>query len=143
MSTNRECPNQTAWMRTLIWTFAGRLWQKGLFPRCSSICIAVVNGKQYRAVGCYHSPSTKVLSITVQNLRPDIDWYNLSATVNNCAALSSQYELFGIEFYGECYATTSYYDADFSRGEVAVHQCDSKCANGVGAASVMFVYQWI
>ena len=28
---DRECPDQTAWVYTLIWTFAVRIWHKGLF----------------------------------------------------------------------------------------------------------------
>ena len=36
MSTNRKCPDQTAWIRTLIWTFAVRIWHKGLFH---TLCI--------------------------------------------------------------------------------------------------------
>ena len=31
MSKNRECPDQTARMRTLIWTFAVHIWHNGLF----------------------------------------------------------------------------------------------------------------
>ena len=31
MSTNRECPDQTARMHMLIWTFAVGIWQKSLF----------------------------------------------------------------------------------------------------------------
>ena len=31
MSTNRECPEQTAWMRMRISTFAVGIWYKGLF----------------------------------------------------------------------------------------------------------------
>ena len=38
MSTNRECPDQTAWMRTLIWTLTVHKWQKGLFPMLCIIC---------------------------------------------------------------------------------------------------------
>ena len=34
VSTNRECPDQTAWIRTLIWAFAGRIWRKEIFLSC-------------------------------------------------------------------------------------------------------------
>ena len=29
---NRECPDQTAQVSMLIWTFAVHIWHKGLFP---------------------------------------------------------------------------------------------------------------
>ena len=31
MLTNKECPDQTAQMRSLIWIFAVFIWHKGLF----------------------------------------------------------------------------------------------------------------
>ena len=37
-SPNRECPDQTARMRTVIWTFAVGIWHKGHFPSLSIIC---------------------------------------------------------------------------------------------------------
>ena len=37
-SPNRECPDQTARMRTVIWTFAVGIWHKGYLPSLSIIC---------------------------------------------------------------------------------------------------------
>ena len=31
MFTNKECPDYTAWMSMIIWTFSVRTWRKGLF----------------------------------------------------------------------------------------------------------------
>ena len=37
VSTNRECPDQTVWMRMLIWTCAVGIWHKGHFSTLSII----------------------------------------------------------------------------------------------------------
>ena len=39
MLMNRECPDQTAWIHTLSWTFAVGIWHKGFFPHCASYLI--------------------------------------------------------------------------------------------------------
>ena len=48
MSTNREYPDQTAWMCVLIWIFAVCIWHKGLFPMLGIIYFLWKNKKNDR-----------------------------------------------------------------------------------------------
>ena len=56
----RKCPDQTTWMRT--WTFAVRIWYKGLFPRLGIMCQHTSKASleaqlDARPTGCRFDPS--------------------------------------------------------------------------------------
>ena len=61
MSTYKECPDQTARMRTLIWTFAFRMRHKGLFP---TFCITYF-WKMINTIKYDKKPYSGIVSLTV------------------------------------------------------------------------------
>lgn len=99
-------------------------------------------GTIYSPVGCYRSRTTNALPILQANLRSQIDWTNMQATVDQCALLSRQagYVYFGIEFYGECYVGNQLNVGDDKL--VKARNCEStSCDKGYGVADRMFVYK--
>ncbi|KAL3882713.1 hypothetical protein ACJMK2_029025 [Sinanodonta woodiana] len=100
-------------------------------------------GRWFQPVGCFHS-SPKCLPNLIANLRANIDWNNLTTTIIRCAELVSEtpYILFGIEFYGECYAGHVNESKSYNK-EVSLSSCNSQCSQGVGSWNIMFIYQWI
>ena len=81
MSTNTECPDQTARMRMLIWTFAVRIWGKGLFTIVWHVSPAnqcVI--RQYIADRC---PIVHLRQMAMQRVATELDY-----TVRECAGWS-------------------------------------------------------
>ncbi len=61
----------------------------------------------YVLVGCFYDSklsTSRLLPEVLENLRSKIDWYNPSATIDECAILASKKgkEYFAIQYYGEC-----------------------------------------
>ncbi|CAB4001536.1 A disintegrin and metallo ase with thrombospondin motifs 6 [Paramuricea clavata] len=61
----------------------------------------------YVWIGCFLDskyPTSRLLPVVLENLRRKIDWYNPSATIDECAILASKKgkEYFAIQYYGEC-----------------------------------------
>ncbi|KAK3590565.1 hypothetical protein CHS0354_039694 [Potamilus streckersoni] len=100
-------------------------------------------GRWFQPLGCFRS-SPKHLPHLIANLRANIDWTNLTTTIIRCAEHVSEtpYILFGIEFYGECYAGHVNESRSDSK-EISLSSCNLLCSQGVGSWNVMFVYQWI
>ena len=149
MPANRNAPHQTVPMSRLISAFTVRIWHKSTPPppppsHALHHIFSVIGDRRYQPFGCYYSPKNHALPNQVGNLRGSIDWNNMTGIIQWCAKLSTEYELFGIEFYGECYAALTTDDANLSAGTVASgDDYNLLCWHGVGANNVMYIYQWI
>jgi len=91
----------------------------------------------YQPLGCFADyKSNRALPINFDSFRSSIDWNNMDKTVKKCSAsaLREGYEVFGVQYYGECWsghnAVTSYNK----------HGPSSECWEGVGKATANYVY---
>ncbi|XP_031549766.1 uncharacterized protein LOC116287250 [Actinia tenebrosa] len=91
------------------------------------------------AIGCFFdSLSNRSFPKMMANLRPNIDWFNMNKTVQDCAKLAVKqgYKLFGLQFYGECWSG--------KESEIQYDKLGSDpngCWEGVGKAHRNFVYK--
>lgn len=71
------------------------------------------------------------------NFRNGIDWHHMSKTVKNCAedALSKHYDVFGVQFYGECWSGDEGYKTYDKDGFNL-----QGCWEGVGKSNNNYVY---
>ncbi|XP_061176939.1 uncharacterized protein LOC133185646 [Saccostrea echinata] len=99
------------------------------------------NTPNYVAVGCYHAPNTNTGFNNYVNLRSQINWHDIGATIRACALEAKNRMLlyFGIEFYGECYMRNDTLEASYRL--VSASKCTERCVLGVGAQHTLFVYQ--
>lgn len=93
----------------------------------------------YFPIGCFkdkHS-SERPLEKLVANLRGGIDWYHMEKTIRKCAkdAWSKHYDVFGIQFYGECWSGAEGYKTYDKDGFNL-----QGCWEGVGKSSNNYVY---
>ncbi|XP_076079148.1 uncharacterized protein LOC143049372 [Mytilus galloprovincialis] len=96
----------------------------------------------YQPVGCFSAVGNQnPLPTLLLSLRSTIDWYNLRLTIDACANLAhnSNYKYFGIEFWGECWVSTSFNSSGFSL--IPGQSCETKCPKGVADEHIMFVYE--
>ncbi|XP_048582546.1 uncharacterized protein LOC5516638 isoform X2 [Nematostella vectensis] len=91
------------------------------------------------AVGCYRdSGYNRAFPVYYADLRPEIDWYNMKATIMKCALLAEKFSMkvFGVQYYGECWGSRepkvkyNKFGADPDR-----------CWSGVGKHFANFVYK--
>ncbi|XP_062579486.1 uncharacterized protein LOC134241464 [Saccostrea cucullata] len=101
------------------------------------------NTRDFTPIGCYYAAGANPGFLSYVNMRPQINWYDIGATVRACAeeTRNRMLQFFGLEFYGECYMRNDTLDVSYTI--VAVNQCSEKCAFGVGAADIIFFYQLI
>lgn len=93
------------------------------------------------AVGCYKDTPARAIPNLVKNFRGNIDWYNISNTIEDCANVVQEtgYQVFGMQYYGECWggnADTVQYD----KYGIAPSRM---CWNGVGKNWANYVYKII
>lgn len=83
----------------------------------------------------------RALSDNYANFRAFIDWYNMEATVRQCALVARDkgYEYFSVQFYGECWSSL---DAESNYDRHGVQTDPDKCWENVGASSTNFVYRF-
>ena len=97
----------------------------------------------FEAIGCFKDDHMKPrpLPILVANLRPDIDWYNPNATIEECAKRTQNHPLklkyFAIQFYGECYSGV---DAEKT---YKLDGPSTECVAGLGKGYANFVYRFV
>ncbi|XP_048579921.1 neurogenic locus notch homolog protein 1 isoform X13 [Nematostella vectensis] len=100
---------------------------------------------KYKELGCYKDNGNdknkprRTIPEMIANFRPQIDWHDMSKTVNECAkhAKEKGYEIFGVQFYGECYSGPTA-EIDYERDGKAER---GKCWAGVGGPSTNMVYR--
>lgn len=92
---------------------------------------------QYESLGCFEDGSPRSLPLLIGNLRPHIDWWNMTKTVHACAELVQRRGLaiFGIQFYGECWSGVD------DRNTYGMYGPSKDCWNGVGEEGSNFVYK--
>ncbi|KAK3737480.1 hypothetical protein QZH41_008363, partial [Actinostola sp. cb2023] len=93
----------------------------------------------YVSLGCFtdHHKDPRPLPLLYLNIRSEIDWHDLTKTVQACAeeAKKKRLQYFGVQFYGECWggphaAKTYNHDGP-----------SKKCYKGVGAQYTNAVYR--
>ncbi|KAM7451829.1 hypothetical protein ABFA07_000829 [Porites harrisoni] len=90
-------------------------------------------------LGCWiDNPNKRILSDLYSNRRKDINWYNIGETVLNCAKdaanSSKDYNLFAVQYFGECWSEEGNPDYKKMRGS------PEGCQYGVGDLSHNAVY---
>nr|QNH72391.1 toxin candidate TRINITY_DN30581_c0_g1_i1 [Pachycerianthus borealis] len=95
------------------------------------------------SLGCWKNESPRIFSHLLQNLRSDMDWNNAGSStqniINTCYnyAVTKGTQIFGIEFYGECWAPGNVTEqVDYQK-----YGAGEACWNGVGASNKVNVYQ--
>ncbi|XP_078379485.1 A disintegrin and metalloproteinase with thrombospondin motifs 1-like [Oculina patagonica] len=97
---------------------------------------------EFEPVGCFKDKmDDRALSDNYANFRAFIDWYNMEATVRQCALVARDkgYEYFSVQFYGECWSSL---DAESNYDRHGVQTDPDKCWENVGASSTNFVYRF-
>ena len=89
-----------------------------------------------RNLGCYHD-KTRPLKNIYKNIRNDIDWFDMKKTVMDCAKAAKEngYQVFGVEYYGECWSSKQAKDIYNKDGQ------SNACWNGVGKEWTLQVYE--
>jgi len=90
-------------------------------------------------LGCWiDNPHNRILKDQYSNRRKGLNWYNLGETVLGCAkdavASGKNYNLFAVQFYGECWSQEGH--PDYKKMRAAPHAC----TYGVGELSHNAVY---
>ena len=96
---------------------------------------------KYSPLGCFKDKSSgRTLPKHLKNLRPQIDWHNLDATIMACAklALEHKVEYFAVQYYGECWAVKPGIVPDYDKYGPA-----DNCWSGVGGSWSNYVYKMV
>ena len=77
-------------------------------------------------LGCWiDNPHNRILKDQYSNRRKGLNWYNLGETVLGCAkdavASGKNYNLFAVQFYGECWSQEGH--PDYKKMRAAPHAC--------------------
>merc|ERR1712141_458904 len=100
---------------------------------CKEYAPEVVDIPKIYAIGCYKdNPYNRHLPVFIANFRSQIDWKDMSKTVISCARKATSYKYFGIQFYGECWASNS--EKYFLSGT------STNCYMGTGGERTNYVY---
>lgn len=100
---------------------------------------------QILEVGCYKDKPERALRHLVANLRDEINWYNIRSMVTKCAERAHElgYNVFAIQFYGECWADKEGESRHDMYGKVELRpDAKHKCFEGVGQQWTNFVYRF-
>ena len=108
-----------------------------------------LENRQYVPLGCFRDrKDDKALPIQVENFRGNgINWKDMSQTVKRCAiATAKKYpklEVFGLQFYGECYSGYNGLETYSKHGQVPYSDdINTYCWSGVGGPGFNFVYKF-
>jgi hypothetical protein len=94
---------------------------------------------KYTEVGCFQDVGTnRALPKYIKNLRPEINWKDMNATIEACSKLAKEHNsiYFAIQYYGECWGAKPGTVPDYDK-----HGPANNCWNGVGAVWSNFVYR--
>ena len=95
----------------------------------------------YIPLGCFEDDGdNRTLPRYLKNLRPEINWHNMNATIEACAELAKEHNVvyFSIQYYGECWAAKPGTVPDYDWYGPAYN-----CWNGVGSSWSNYVYKMI
>jgi len=83
----------------------------------------------------------RALPVNYANFRPLIDWYNMNATIRQCAFVARDigFEYFAVQFYGECWSSA---DAALTYDKHGEETNPDKCWANVGATYTNYVYRF-
>lgn len=104
--------------------------------------------RQYVPLGCYRdNTGDRTLPILVTNLRSNINWNDMSQTIDKCAKSTAEYDhklkVFALQFYGECYSGYNGLDTYDDYGSLPYSDTiTNNCWAGVGASGINFVYKF-
>ncbi|CAH3199108.1 unnamed protein product, partial [Porites evermanni] len=84
-------------------------------------CVSFLDSPELEYLGCWiDNPNKRILSDLYSNRRGDINWYNIGETVLNCALdaanSSKDYNLFAVQYFGECWSEEGNPDYKMVRG---------------------------
>lgn len=84
-------------------------------------CVSFLDSPELDYLGCWiDNPNNRILSDLYSNRRKDINWYNIGETVLNCARdaanSSKDYNLFAVQYFGECWSEEGNPDYKKMRG---------------------------
>ncbi|CAH3174133.1 unnamed protein product [Porites evermanni] len=96
---------------------------------------------KFEAVGCYKDSSSRALPTLYANFRPFIDWYNMDATIRQCALVARDmgYKYFAVQFYGECWSS---WDASENYDKYGNQTKTTYCWANVGGPMTNYVYRF-
>lgn len=98
---------------------------------------------EYEPVGCFKDKrNDRALSKKpYANFRFSIDWYNLNATIRQCAMVARDigYEYFAVQYYAECWSS---FEAAENYNRHGVQTDLKKCQWGVGGRYTNYVYRF-
>ncbi|XP_078380418.1 A disintegrin and metalloproteinase with thrombospondin motifs 6-like isoform X1 [Oculina patagonica] len=105
--------------------------------------------RPYVALGCYRDDNTnRALPIQVANYRGNINWQNMNETISKCAIDTAEkdpnFQVFAIQFYGECYSGNDGLQRYNMYGSLPYGEDNTNhCWAGVGGEGVNFVYKFL
>lgn len=97
---------------------------------------------EFEPVGCFRDKlNDRALPDNYANFRPFINWYNMDATIRQCALVARDigYEYFAVQFYGECWSSV---DAALNYDKYGKQTNPDECWANVGASSTNYVYRF-
>ncbi|XP_065062702.1 A disintegrin and metalloproteinase with thrombospondin motifs 6-like isoform X2 [Rhopilema esculentum] len=100
---------------------------------CTEYAPEITDIPKFYSVGCYKDNIyDRNLENWVGNFRNQIDWNDMSKTVKSCARQAASYKFFGVQYYGECWASnkTKYFLSGSSHN----------CYMGTGGEFVNYIY---
>ncbi|XP_028401265.1 A disintegrin and metalloproteinase with thrombospondin motifs 6-like isoform X2 [Dendronephthya gigantea] len=103
-----------------------------------SPCVAL---PKYSPLGCFKDKFVgRTLPQYLKNLRPQIDWQNMDATIIACAKLAQEHkvEYFAVQYYGECWAVKPGIVPNYDKYGPA-----GNCWSGVGGPWSNYVYKMV
>ncbi|CAH1790173.1 unnamed protein product [Owenia fusiformis] len=95
--------SKSARLNALIWMTGGNLYSPFLW---FVLFLKTIKVFSYQSLGCFEGAGLKPPSYILENMRGGIVWSDLTPIILKCARLSLEDDkrIFGIEFYGECWA---------------------------------------
>lgn len=119
------------------------------FELLTSLRTSFLTGdRKYVPLGCYwDKPDSRTLPILIRNLRKDINWKDMSSTIDTCANLTTarnhKFQVFSIQFYGECFSGYDGLKTYDKHGALPYSdKITQYCWAGVGGRGTNFVYKF-
>ncbi|XP_048589021.1 A disintegrin and metalloproteinase with thrombospondin motifs 18 isoform X4 [Nematostella vectensis] len=94
----------------------------------------------FHSLGCYRNdPEKRALPVFMASFRDNIDWKDMNKTVVACAKYvreHSEYSVFAIEFYGECWSGPE------AEARYNMYEKSEDCYQGTGSQNTLHAYKF-
>ena len=145
---NKPTSMPQAWpLGRVFFIFSGVRVRRNIFTLYLLVMHFLINSfvleplPKFEAVGCYKDSSSRALPTLYANFRPFIDWYNMNATIRQCALVARDmgYKYFAVQFYGECWSS---WDASENYDKYDKQTKTTYCWANVGGPMTNYVYRF-